>query len=194
MKEILRSVLFGKNNFVSGAIAMCVVASIVLGCNCGKGLDLGNVSDGGNSGSTTSNTASNDSTFSSNGEVPPLSTSESMVHDLTADFARAIDSNDFSDIYSEASTDFQNTYTQEQMKNVFKTFVDKKRQVKPILDKTGSMSPTFTPSPYIRTEKGLSILVLNGKFATKPVPMNFEYEFVQRSGEWKMLKLIVKLV
>ena len=80
------------------------------------------------------------------------------------------------------------------MKNVFKTFVDKKRLVKPVLDKTDSMTPTFTPSPFIRTEKGLSILVLNGKFGTKPVPMNFEYEFVNRSGEWKMLKLIVKLV
>jgi hypothetical protein len=194
MKEILRSVLFGKNNFVSGAIAICVVASIVLGCNCGKGLDLGNVSDSSNSGTTSSNTTSDDSTFSSTGEVPPLSTSEAMVHDLTSDFARAIDSNDFSDIYSEASTDFQNTYTEEEMQKVFKAFVDKKRQVVPILNKSGSMTPDFTPAPYIRTEKGLSILVLNGKFATKPVPMNFEYEFVNRGGEWKMLKLIVKLV
>ena len=118
MKETLAAVLFGKNNFVSGTIAICIVASIVLGCNCGKGLDLGNISDSSNSGSTTSNSASNDST---NGEVPPLPTSEAMVHDLTADFARAIDSNDFSDIYSEASTDFQNTYTEEQMKKMDET-------------------------------------------------------------------------
>ena len=194
MKEILKTVLFGRNNFVSGAIAISVVASIVLGCTCGKGLDLGNISDSGNSGSTSSNSSSNDSAYSSDGEVPALSTCESMVHDLTEEFARAIDTNDFSDIYEKSSTDFQNTYTEDQMKNVFKTFVDKKRQVKPILDKSASMTPDFTPSPYIRTEKGLSILVLNGKFATKPVPMNFEYEFVNRSGEWKMLKLIVKLV
>ena len=194
MKQIIGNVLFGKNNFVSGAIAMCVVASIVLGCNCGKGLDLGNISESSNSGSTSSNTASNDSTSSSDGEVPPTSTTEAMVHDLTADFARAIDSNDFSGIYAEASTDFQNTYTEDQMKNVFKTFVDKKRQVVPILNKSSSMTPDFTPAPYIRTEKGLSSLVLNGKFATKPVPMNFEYEFVNRGGEWKMLKLIVKLI
>ena len=191
MKDLLTTVLFGKNNFLGGAIALSVVASMVLGCNCGKTLDLGNASESGNSGSTSSNTASTDS---SNGELPPMSTSEAMVHDLTSDFARAIDTNDFSDIYSEASTDFQNTYTLDQMKTVFKTFVDKKRQVKPILDKSGSMTPDFTPAPYIRTEKGLSILVLNGKFATKPVPMNFEYEFVNRGGQWKMLKLIVKLI
>jgi hypothetical protein len=191
MKETLAAVLFGKNNFISGAIAMCVVASIVLGCNCGKSLDLGNISSNSN---TASNSSSNDFTFASDGEVPALSTCETMVHELTEDFARAIDTNDFSDIYEKSSTDFQNTYTEDQMKNVFKTFVDKKRQVKPILDKTDPMTPDFTPAPYIRSEKGLSILVLNGKFATKPVPMNFEYEFVNRGGEWKMLKLIVKLV
>jgi hypothetical protein len=192
MKRIFATILFGKSNLVSGLVATCVVAAIALGCTCGKGLDLGNVSQSGNSSS--SNSTSDDSTTSANGEVPSNSTCEAMVRDLTSDFARAIDSNDFSSIYENASTDFQNTYTEDQMKDVFKTFVNKKRQVVPILEKTDSMTPVFTPSPYIRTEKGLSILVLNGKFTTKPVPMNFEYEFVQRSGEWKMLKLIVKLV
>jgi hypothetical protein len=193
MKEILTSVLIGKNNLVTGLIAICIVASIALGCNCGKGLDFGNTSQTGNSG-TTSNSSSDNSTFSASDDVPSTATCEAMVHDLTADFSRAIDTNDFSDIYRKASTDFQNTYTEDQMKGVFKTFVDKKRLVKPVLDKTDSLSPSFTPSPYIRTEKGLSILVLNGKFPTKPVPTNFEYEFVNRGGEWKMLKLIVKIV
>jgi hypothetical protein len=192
MKRIFATILFGKSNLVSGLVATCVVAAIALGCTCGKGLDLGNVSQNGNSSS--SNSSSDDSTSSANGEVPSNSTCEAMVRELTADFARAIDSNDFSTIYSDASTDFQNSYSEDQMKDVFKTFVNKKRQVVPILEKTDSMSPVFTPSPYIRTEKGLSILVLNGKFTTKPVPMNFEYEFVNRGGEWKMLKLIVKLV
>ena len=192
MKSIFATILFGKSNLVSGLIATFVVAAIALGCTCGKGLDLGNISQSDNS--SASNSSSDDSTSSANGEVPSTSTCESMVRDLTSDFARAIDSNDFSSIYENASTDFQNTYTEDQMKDIFKTFVNKKRQVVPILEKTDSMTPVFTPSPYIRTEKGLSILVLNGKFTTKPVPMNFEYEFVQRSGEWKMLKLIVKLV
>ncbi len=191
MKKTLFGVLFRKSNLLNGLIAVIMIASIALGCTCGKGLDLGNISQSGNS-STTSN--SDDTTSDSNSEVPSSSTCQAMVHELTSDFARAVDTNDWSDIYEKASTDFQNTYTEDQMKNAFKVFVDKKRVVKPVLDKTDSMSPDFSPSPYIRTEKGLSILVLNGKFATKPVPLNFEYEFVNRSGEWKMLKLIVKLV
>lgn len=194
MTEFFKHVLVGKNNLVSGLIAISVVAAVALGCTCGKGFDLGNIGKSDNSGTTSSNSSSDDSTDSSDGELPSLSTSESMVHGLTADFSQAIRSNDWSDIYNNASTDFQSTYTEQQMKEAFKVFVNKKGVVAPILDKSATMTPEFSPSPYIRTEKGLSILVLNGRFATKPVPMNFEYEFVQRGGEWKMLKLIVKLV
>ena len=191
MKKTLFGVLFGKQ-FVERLYRRNYHRLDRPWCTCGKGLDLGNISQSGNSSSTSSN--SDDTTANSNGEVPSSSTCQAMVHELTSDFARVVDTNDWSDIYEKASTDFQNTYTEDQMRNAFKVFVDKKRVVKPVLDKTDSMSPDFSPSPYIRTEKGLSILVLNGKFATKPVPLNFEYEFVNRSGEWKMLKLIVKLV
>lgn len=194
MSKCFQSVQHGKNNLISGLIAVIAIAAVAFGCTCGNAFDLGNIAKSDNPSNKSTNSSSDNDTFSSEGEVPPLSTSESMVHDLTADFARAIRSNDWSEIYNDASTDFQSTYTEEQMKNAFKLFVNKKGVVGPILDKTATMTPEFTPSPYIRTEKGLSILVLNGKFATKPVPMNFEYEFVQRGGEWKMLKLIVKLV
>ena len=194
MTEFFKRVLVGKDNFTSGLIAVSIVAAVALGCTCGKGFDLGNIGKSDNSGSTSSNSSSDDSNYASDGDVPSIAASESMVHDLTADFARAIRSNDWSEIYNDSSTDFQSTYTEQQMKDAFKVFVNKKGVVGPILDKTASMTPEFTPSPYIRTEKGLNILVLNGKFPTKPVPMNFEYEFVQRGGEWKMLKLIVKLV
>jgi hypothetical protein len=32
-----------------------------------------------------------------------------------------------------------------------------------------------------------------GKFATKPNPITFDYEYVKRDGRWKLLKLIVKM-
>ncbi len=56
------------------------------------------------------------------------------------------------------------------------------------------MEPELSPDPYVRTENDLDILVVKGKYATKPVPMTFEYEYVKRNDEWKLLKLIVKLV
>jgi hypothetical protein len=116
-----------------------------------------------------------------------------LEKDTTADFALAISTEDFSKIYEKSSSDFQNTYTEEQMKDTFKPFIDKKKQVLPILAKSVALEPQYLPDPSIRTEKGLSILVTDGKFATKPLPLNFEYEYVKRGGQWKLLKLVIKL-
>jgi hypothetical protein len=43
-----------------------------------------------------------------------------MVKETTADFAQAIDTNDFGELYEKSSTDFKNTYTEDQMKNVLR--------------------------------------------------------------------------
>lgn len=193
MRKFLKNLAFGSDARLSGLIALGIVAAIALGCTCGKGFNLEDLAKNSNSSSTSN--SSKDSPFGDDDSdgVPSDAVLQSMVRETTEDFTKAIDTNDFSEIYENASTDFQSTYTQEQMKDVFKTFVTQKRVVMPILNKAAGMSPTFSPTPSIRTENGLSILVINGKYATKPVPVNFEYEYVKRGGEWKMLKLIVKL-
>jgi hypothetical protein len=187
MNRFFSNLLMGKNNLLSGLIALAIVASIALGCNCGKTFDTSN-------SSSNSNTSS-DAPFGddSAGEMPGKDLLNAMIKETTADFAYAISTEDFSKIYSKASTDFQSTYTESQMKDVFSTVLKNKSRVLPILSKTVSMEPTFSPEPYLRTEQGLNILVANGKYATKPVPMNFEYEYVKRGGTWKMLKLVIKL-
>lgn len=187
MKNIIQRILFGRDR-ISSVIALAIIGSIVLGCNCNKSLDLANL--GNNSSSTTANSSTGSSDDSSLPSQPLL---RALVKETTADFAYAISANDFSGMYAKASTDFQGTYTEEQMKETFKEFVDKKRVILPILSKTVSMEPAYSPAPYVRTEKGLDILVVNGKYATKPVPMQFEYEYVKRGDQWKMLKLIIKL-
>ena len=195
MKNLLTQLIFGKNTAVSGVLALGLIALVALGCTCGKNLDLGNIGKNDNTASTSSNTASTDTPFSDSddGKVPAASQLQSMVKETTADFADAIESGDFTEIYDKASSDFQSTYTKDQMQNVFKTFIDKKRLVLPSLNKAATTDATFSPSPSIRTEQGLSILVLTGNFPTKPIPVKFEYEYVLRGGEWKMLKLVVKM-
>ena len=194
MKHPLLKLLNGKDTRLSGLIALGFVAAVALGCTCGKSFDLGNLGKENNSNRTSSNSSS-DSPFSDkkSGEVPSESELQSMVKETTADFAQAIDTGDFSEIYSKASTDFQNTYTEDQMKDVFKPFLQKKSTVLPSLNRASSVDADFSPAPSIRTEQGLSILVLNGTFPTKPLNVKFEYEYVLRGGEWKMLKLVVKM-
>ena len=189
MKTIISKFLFGKNNMLSGLIALGIVASIALGCNCGKDFDLANLAKNANSRSVNSSSDSD-----TDDAMPSKELLDALVAETTADFNYAITLNDFSKMYEKASSDFKSTYTQQEFENTFKGFVEKKKVIIPILAKTVTMDPELSPEPYIRHEQGLDILVVNGKYATKPVPMTFEYEYVKRNDQWKLLKLIVKLV
>lgn len=191
MKTAMSKIFFGADNKSSGLFAFAIVALIALGCTCNKNLDLANIAK--NADSTASNSTSSSSS-SDDDAMPSKDLLDALVAETTADFNYAITLNDFSKMYEKASSDFRNTYTEEEFKNTFKEFVDKKRVITPILSKAVSMDPEFTTEPYIRTEQGLDILVVNGKYATKPVPMTFEYEYVKRNDQWKLLKLIVRLV
>lgn len=190
MRTHLSRFFFGKDTKLSGLIALFVVALIALGCTCGKNFDLGNLAKNSNSAST--DTTSDDSDTSDS--MPSKDYLDAIIAETTADFNYAITLNDFSKMYEKASSDFKSTYTEEEFKSKFQDFVDKKKVITPILSKAVTMDPELSPAPYIRTEQGLEILVVKGKYATKPVPMTFEYEYVKRNDEWKLLKLIVKLV
>ena len=195
MKASIQNLLFGKDNKLSGAIALLVVAFIALGCGCGKDFDLAKMIENANSNARSSNstTSSSDST-SSDGNMPSRELIDAMVGETTADFNLAITTNDFSDMYQKASPNFQATYTEQEFKNAFKDFVDKKRMTGPILSKAVGMDPQYSPEPFIRTQNGQEILVVNGKYATKPLPVTFEYEYINRDGDWKLIKLVIRIV
>ena len=190
MKKRIDNLLKEQSNLINGLIAMLIVGSIALGCNCNKGFDLGNTS-------STSNSNSSNGPFSSSSDddsdVPGDDLLSALVAETTADFAYSISEGDFTTMYDKASTDFQNTYTKDQMQNFFKDFIAKKRQILPILLKANDMKPELSPKPSIRNEQGLDVLVVNGKYPTKPVPITFNYEYVKRNGIWKMLVLKVYL-
>lgn len=197
MLRPVRSFILGKSTLGNGVIALAIFSLIALGCTCNKSFDLANSSSNSNS-TTTSGNSSGDpfgkTTSSSDSEMPDDALLQALVKETTADFAAAISSGDFTDIYNKASMDFRQTYTLQQTQDVFKDFIEKKGLVSPILARAMSMEPEFSPDPSIRHEQGLTILVTNGKYDTKPVPTRFEYEYVSRGGQWKLLKLVVKLV
>ena len=187
MKHIVRDILMGRSSTVNGLVALALIAAVALGCTCGKGLDLGNTS-------STSNSSSTDdpySTSTTDSEVPGDALLKALIRETTADFAYSISEGDFSKMYEKASTDFKNTYTKDQMQDFFKDFINKKRQLLPIFLKANSMQPELSPAPSVRTESGLNILSVNGKYPTKPLPITFNYEYVNRGGNWKLLVLKV---
>ncbi len=173
---------------ISGSLALSIVLSVALGCTCNKLFDT---NKSGNASNLTSNdpfkTGNNDS------DVPSNAVVQGLVKDTIGLLAAAVNSGDFSDLYSKASSDFRSTYTIDEVQKTFKAYVDKKSLVGPILNKAKSQDPKFSSAPSLRTEKGLKILVANGKFDTKPYSVRFETEYVYRDGEWKMLKLMVNI-
>lgn len=189
MKTLASTLLFGRDTRSNGIIALAIIGAIALGCTCNR--DFGST-DTSNSPSNTS-TTSNTTTETDSDGIPDDSTLQRLVKSTTADFAEAIDTNDFSEIYDKSSTDFQRTYTKDQMADVFKDFVAKKRLILPSLNKVDDVTAEFSPAPRLREEQGLDILVLSGKFPTKPNNVKFDYEYVKRGGEWKLLKLIVNM-
>lgn len=191
MLDLFNEIVFGRNTLVSGTIALSAVCFIALGCGCGKNLDLANLAKESNS-STTSNKSS-DTKSSSDDLVPSESVVEGLVKDTTDEFADAVDSEDFEALHSSASSDFQSTYSASEMRTAFKSYIDKKRIVLPVLRKAGSADAEFSRPPSIRTEKGLKILMAAGKFKTKPYNVRFDYEYVMRDGEWKLLKLVINI-
>lgn len=189
MKRISNAI-FGGGNKLNGLIAFAVIAAIALGCTCSDKFNLDNAA--ANTESNSSSTS--DTPFGSDtddGDVPNDQLLNALVKETSADFAYSVSTGNFSKMYGKASADFQSTYTEQQMTDFFKDFIANKRRVLPILNKAVAMPPEFTTSPYIRNERGLSILVVDGKYDTSPIPVTFNYEYVRRDGRWKLLVLKV---
>ncbi len=203
--KTIKQLLFGTSSKINGLIAFMIVASIALGCTCGKDFDLANMGkDKSNNANSTrpANTDYNSTragddddspTSDDNGSGPSRSMVDSLVRSTTEEFASAIDSEDFSTLYGNSSKEFQSSYTEDQTKDVFKVFITSKKRVLPILEKAQTLEPDYSAPPSYRTEQGRQIIVANGKYDTKPLPTKFEYEFIENDGDWKMLKLIVKI-
>ncbi len=186
--NILRRLGLINANRINGMIALGIVAMIVLGCNCQKSLG-----DAANSSTTASN-KSNDTPFGSDGDKMPDDTLlRALVNETTADFALAISTGDFSKIHEKASIDFQKSIPEEKLEREFKVFVNSKSRYLPSLAKISSTKAEFDPTPSLRSEQGLDIVMAKGKYATTPLDIEFDYEYVKRDGRWKLLKLIVKM-
>jgi hypothetical protein len=164
MKKNIREFIFGKHNKYTAMLAVMAVFLVVLGC-------------GGEKPSA----------------PPTEAEAQTLLKSTLSDFAGAIDTGNFATFRGNASKEFQTQFSEDKVKETFKTFVDKKEDVAPILKEAATMNPKFTTAPSIREEKGYSILVANGEFATSPVATKFTNEYVYQDGKWKLLKINIQL-
>jgi hypothetical protein len=187
MSHIIKTILTGRDNRVSGAVAMFLLSLIALGCTCGKDLNLGNIS------SNSSNTSSGNNVFGDNDDSGDVddALAKATIKSTTAKFANAISTEDFSSLYADTATEFRSRYSEDELKSQFSDFIRQKRQLLPILATAVAMDPEYTDGPETRTEGTETVLSVSGRYPTKPLPMTFKYEYVKRQSKWWLLRLEV---
>ena len=123
---------------------------------------------------------------------PTEAEAQTLVKNTTAEFANAIEKEDFKAFRENSSKEFQSQFSDEQVKTTFKSFTEQKELIVPILRDASKMNPKFTTPPALREEKGYSILVTNGSFDTKPAT-KFTNEYVYQDGKWKLLTVNIQM-
>lgn len=127
-------------------------------------------------------------------EMPPESTTQSLIKTGITDLADAVDKGDFKAFRDKASADFQSSFTEAQLKSTFQKYIDQKDVIVPLLKKAAGKDVKFSPAPSMREEKGNYILVANGNIELNDEDvkeLKVEFEWVWRDGAWKLLKIKV---
>ena len=124
---------------------------------------------------------------------PTEAEAQALVKGTLSDFASAIDKGDFTTFKANASKELQAQTTDDQFKSTFKSFIDQKDAVVPILRDASSKAAKFASAPAVREEKGYSLLTTDGTIDSEPQPVKVNNEYVYQDGKWKLLKISVEL-
>ncbi len=110
-----------------------------------------------------------------------------LVNNSMQLFAQAVKNDDFSTFYSSVSKLWQSQITQEQIRDVFQSFIDKKVDIT-VLKET---NPVFSEKPVI-DENG--ILILRGNYYYQNyAPVNFQVKYIYEYPNWKLMGIKVTL-
>lgn len=199
MKKIIGSLINGKNNKLNGLIALGVVLSIALGCNCGKTFDLDNTSSSSNSTSdnpfasntSSSNTATTDrpgetKPNASKGAMPTDGEIQYLVRETMLAFNDALQKADFNEFYNGISKQWKKQTTADSMKSSFQSFIDGKASFGEIRSMTADIENRAT-----RKQSGFNVLDVKGKYDTSPIDTTFDLSYIAEGSEWKLFKIQV---
>lgn len=118
--------------------------------------------------------------------ITPIIPAEKILQEMTEtvllDFDAAVRNDDFSDFYSKISAFWQRQTSAAALKTVFQEFIDRKVYISEIAER----KPKFSPKPMIKKDSGLNILVVQGRYATEPLPVKFILKFIRERNEWKL--------
>jgi len=119
-------------------------------------------------------------------KVPPARPLEAQVKASLMSLNDANLTGDYRVLHARLSEPFRKQYTAERLKATFKEFNDKNVDI----DIVTAMTPTYDQPPYVDAE---GKLIVRGFFPTEPSRVSFEMDFISGEGEWKLIRINVKV-
>ena len=119
-------------------------------------------------------------------KVPSDRALEALVKSSLLTLNDANVTGNYSVLHAKLSKPFRQQFSPEKLKETFREF----SQGNADFDIIAAMPPTYAPRPVV-DEDGK--LVVKGGFPTEPSPLLFELEFIPSDGEWKLIRIHVKL-
>jgi hypothetical protein len=117
---------------------------------------------------------------------PPPRPLEALVKASLMSLNDANLTGDYRVFHARLSEPFRKQYPPDRLKATFKEFNDKNVDI----DIVTAMVPTYDQPPYIDAD---GKLILRGFFPTEPSRVSFEMDFVSGEGEWKLIRINVKV-
>lgn len=112
-------------------------------------------------------------------EIPPDAELQRLTSESIGLLAEAVNRNDFSGFRAYISRLWQSQVTEEQLREAFKEFTEKRIDLTPLKNET----PVFSQKPAL-DENG--VLNLRGYYATSPDQVRFELSFIYEHPQWKL--------
>ncbi len=157
-----------KSNKLNLLFAAFILLAINLGCNfsCGS--------------------------FAGKPDMPSTEQQNALVKQTLKEFAKSVESGDFSSLRSNASKEFQSQVSADKAKSAFQGMIDKKDVLVPIMQSADSKTPQFSNTPSIKEEGSSYTMQFTGSFPTDTFKTNFDFKYIWQDSQWKLLSIEVK--
>lgn len=119
-------------------------------------------------------------------KVPSDQALEALVKTSLLTFNDANVTGNYSVMNAKLSKPFRQQFPPERLKETFKEFNDKSID----FDIIAALIPVYDPKPVV---DGEGKLIVKGSFPTEPNRLLFELDYIPSDGEWKLIRINVKL-
>jgi hypothetical protein len=119
-------------------------------------------------------------------KVPSARPLEALVKGSLMSLNDANLTGDYRVFHARLSEPFRKQYTPERLKATFKEFNEKNVDI----DIVTAMTPTYEQPAFV---DGEGKLLVRGFFPTEPSRVSFEMDFINGEGEWKLIRINVRV-